>query len=81
MSTQSNDNNKPKHKKWVHIRINKDLALKAKNLKIDLSKILEAHLGEVINAQEFQDWDARKERTIADLDGRFGGFNRGLRKI
>jgi len=71
-------------KKSANLSINSDLLLQAKELKINLSKMLEENLAETIIDQKSQQWLAENQGAIAEYNQRVqkrGVFGERLRRF
>ena len=71
-------------KKPVNLSINSDLLASARDLKLNLSAILEAALGEAIKSKQRERWLADNRAAISAFNERVerdGVFSDGLRKF
>ena len=71
-------------KKPVNVSINSDLLAKSKELKINLSAILEAALIELVNARQRELWKAQNKiaiETYNQLVEEHGSFSDDLRNF
>lgn len=71
-------------KKSANLSINSDLLQQAKELKINLSKMLEENLAETIIDQKSQQWLAENQGAIAEYNQRVqkqGVFGERLRRF